>query len=146
MTSAAAFLWPLVAIVLKIHPRLTGGRKSAFDVVRAERNFGGGRSLSNPRKCLMLRFPAAVTVILFLAAPACAVMQFPHDFHSAETAANGTSLHVRVGGHGPVVVLLHGFRDTGGMWATVAAALAADCTVICSRLARDGPFRSSHSG
>jgi pimeloyl-ACP methyl ester carboxylesterase len=43
---------------------------------------------------------------------------------------NGTTLFVRVGGHGPAVVLLHGFGDTGDMWAPLAAALVKDHTVI----------------
>jgi pimeloyl-ACP methyl ester carboxylesterase len=43
---------------------------------------------------------------------------------------NGTSLYVRVGGHGPAVVLLHGFGDTGDMWAPFATVLAKDHTVI----------------
>ena len=43
---------------------------------------------------------------------------------------NGTSLYVRVGGSGPAVVLLHGFGDTGDMWAPLAKALVRDHTVI----------------
>ena len=38
------------------------------------------------------------------------------DFRGANTAAKGTTLQVRVGGHGLAVVLLHGFGDTGDMW------------------------------
>ena len=52
------------------------------------------------------------------------------DFRGANIAANGTSLHVRVGGHGPAVVLPHRFGDTGDMWAPVAAALEVNHTVI----------------
>ncbi len=78
----------------------------------------------------MLRFLAGVVGALSVAAPACAVTPFPDGFHTAEIATNGTTLHVRVGGHGPAVVLLHGFGDTGDMWAPVAAALAPDRTVI----------------
>ena len=37
---------------------------------------------------------------------------------------------MRVGGHGPNVVLLHGFGDTGDMWAPLAAQLMQDHTVI----------------
>jgi pimeloyl-ACP methyl ester carboxylesterase len=43
---------------------------------------------------------------------------------------NGTRLHVRVGGTGSAVVLLHGFGDTGDMWAPIAARLVKDHTVI----------------
>src|SRR5258708_19753 len=34
--------------------------------------------------------------------------------HEIET--NGITVHVRVGGHGPAVVMLHGFRTTGDLW------------------------------
>ena len=36
----------------------------------------------------------------------------------------------RVGGKGPAVVLLHGYGETGDMWAPMAADLARDHTVI----------------
>ena len=39
-------------------------------------------------------------------------------------------IHVRVGGKGPAVVMLHGFGDTGDMWAPLAADLAKDHTVV----------------
>jgi pimeloyl-ACP methyl ester carboxylesterase len=43
---------------------------------------------------------------------------------------NGTNLYVRIGGKGPAVILLHGFGDTGDMWAPLAAELVKDHTVI----------------
>ena len=46
------------------------------------------------------------------------------------TATNGTKLYVRVGGKGPAVVLLHGYGETGDMWAPLAAKLVRDHTVI----------------
>lgn len=55
---------------------------------------------------------------------------FPADFRSEEIAANGTTLYVRYGGKGPAVVLLHGFGDTGDMWAPLAAQLASSFTVV----------------
>ncbi|QQO19130.1 alpha/beta fold hydrolase [Bradyrhizobium diazoefficiens] len=55
---------------------------------------------------------------------------FPKSFHTEEIATNGTTLHVRVGGTGPAVVLLHGYGDTGDMWAPLAAELAVDHTVV----------------
>ena len=65
------------------------------------------------------------------ALPAVAdVPPYPHNFKVQEIPANGTTLHVRIGGSGPAVVLLHGFADTGDMWAPLAAALAGNHTVI----------------
>src|SRR5580765_7775564 len=56
--------------------------------------------------------------------------EFPKEFRTKDIATNGTTLHVRIGGSGPAVVLLHGFADTGDMWAVPAAQLAKDHTVI----------------
>ena len=79
----------------------------------------------------MYRLPAAAVLsACLLAAPAIAVEPFPASFHAKEIKTNGTTLHVRVGGHGPAVVLLHGFGDTGDMWAPVAKVLVKDHTVI----------------
>lgn len=58
------------------------------------------------------------------------VMPFPAGFHTQEIRTNGTTLHVRIGGAGPAVVLLHGYGDTGDMWAPLAAVLMSDHTVI----------------
>jgi pimeloyl-ACP methyl ester carboxylesterase len=55
---------------------------------------------------------------------------FPTSFQTQEIAANGTTIHVRVGGQGPAVVLLHGYGDTGDMWVPLAAELARDHRVI----------------
>jgi len=75
---------------------------------------------------------ALIAATLATAAPAIAagVPPFPAAFHNQEVATNGTSLHVRVGGHGPAVVLLHGYGETGDMWAPLAAELMRDHTVI----------------
>src|SRR6204780_815342 len=55
---------------------------------------------------------------------------FPSTFHTQMVQTNGTSLFVRVGGQGPAVILLHGFGDTGDMWAPLATVLVKDHTVI----------------
>jgi pimeloyl-ACP methyl ester carboxylesterase/quercetin dioxygenase-like cupin family protein len=59
---------------------------------------------------------------------------YPAAFRTLELPSNGTTLHVRVGGAGPAVVLLHGFGETGDMWAPLAADLARDHTVIAPDL------------
>lgn len=72
----------------------------------------------------------AALVAIVTVGSAAAVPPFPAGFAVQEIRTNGTTLHVRVGGHGPAVVLLHGFADTGDMWAPLADALSADHTVI----------------
>ena len=54
----------------------------------------------------------------------------------------GATIHVRIGGHGPLVLLLHGFGDSGDMWAPLAARLVADHRVIVPDLR--GMGLSSH--
>ena len=58
------------------------------------------------------------------------IESFPAAFDTKTVQTNGTSLFVRFGGQGPAVVLLHGFGDTGDMWAPVAAVLVKGHTVI----------------
>ncbi len=55
---------------------------------------------------------------------------FPAGFEVTDIAVDGVTIHARVGGQGPAVLLLHGFADTGDMWAPLAAQLAATHTVI----------------
>jgi pimeloyl-ACP methyl ester carboxylesterase len=79
----------------------------------------------------MFRLIAAAAAAAILATPALArVVPFPASFRTQMVQTNGTNLYVRVGGHGPAVVLLHGFGDTGDMWAPLAAVLVKDHTVI----------------
>ena len=79
----------------------------------------------------MIRLSVAAALSAFLlAVPAWAVEPFPASFHAKEIKTNGTTLYVRVGGHGPAVVMLHGFGDTGDMWAPVAKVLMKDHTVV----------------
>jgi pimeloyl-ACP methyl ester carboxylesterase len=78
----------------------------------------------------MLRYSINLLVALLIAAPAFALEPLPSSFHSQEIKTNGTTLHVRIGGQGPAVVMLHGFGDTGDMWAPAAAALMQAHTVV----------------
>ena len=55
---------------------------------------------------------------------------------------SGGTQYVRVGGHGPAVLLLHGFGDTGDMWEPLAEMLVKDHTVIVPDLR--GMGLSSH--
>ena len=79
----------------------------------------------------MLRFILGTLVALAVALPAAAqVHPFPASFRKQDIQSEGVTLHVRVGGKGPAVVLVHGFGDTGDMWAPLAADLARDHTVV----------------
>lgn len=82
---------------------------------------------------------AAGVIALAAALPAHAQPKpFPSGFKAQQVQLEGVSLHVRVGGSGPAVVLLHGFGDTGDMWAPLAAALAKDHRVVVPDLRGTG--------
>lgn len=80
---------------------------------------------------------------ILLAMLACVVLSgdalaesfvFPESFRTEEIKTNGTTIHVRIGGKGPAVLMVHGYGDTGDMWAPLAEALMADHTVIAPDL------------
>ena len=79
-----------------------------------------------------MRTRLLTTFLLALGSRAAAaqVEPFPPAFHTQRVATNGTTLFVRRGGTGPAVVLLHGYGETGDMWAPLAARLAGNHTVI----------------
>ena len=73
----------------------------------------------------------AILLVLFIPAAAHAQFEpFPARFKTRTIAANGTQIHVRVGGSGPAVLLIHGFGDTGDMWVKLAEDLGRDHTVV----------------
>jgi pimeloyl-ACP methyl ester carboxylesterase len=91
----------------------------------------------------MLRFVVGVLGALAIAHPVAAQVQpFPASFRTQEIETNGATIHVRVGGKGPAVVLLHGYGETGDMWSPLAAVLAHDHTVVVPDLR--GMGLSSH--
>ncbi|SEF07027.1 Pimeloyl-ACP methyl ester carboxylesterase [Rhizobiales bacterium GAS188] len=62
------------------------------------------------------------------------VYPFPAVMQTRTIETNGASIHVRVGGHGPAVVMLHGFGTTGDMWGHLASALIEDHMVVAPDL------------
>jgi pimeloyl-ACP methyl ester carboxylesterase/quercetin dioxygenase-like cupin family protein len=91
----------------------------------------------------MVRYPLIFFWLAFLSLRAEAEVQpFPQNFRTEEVKAGDATLYVRVGGQGPAVVMLHGFGDSGDMWAPLAQALVRDHTVIVPDLR--GMGLSSH--
>jgi pimeloyl-ACP methyl ester carboxylesterase len=58
------------------------------------------------------------------------VKPFPPSFEIRDIPTNGVTLHVRVGGSGSAVILLHGYGETGDMWEPLAVALSRNHRVI----------------
>jgi len=63
-----------------------------------------------------------------LSDPSTGSISFPSTFETRKIETNGATIHIRVGGQGPAVILLHGFGTTGDMWVPLASVLAADHT------------------
>lgn len=89
---------------------------------------------------------AAVACLLVAPATLAQTLIFPKEFKTQTVQTNGTSLHVRVGGKGPAVVLLHGYGETGDMWVPMAIDLARDHTVIVPDLRGMGLSAQATSG
>ncbi|MFO1091297.1 MAG: alpha/beta hydrolase [Hyphomicrobiales bacterium] len=81
-------------------------------------------------------------VYLQVAHEAFALSPFPAGFEGQQMPVSGGTQYVRIGGHGPAVVLLHGFGDSGDMWAPLAEVLVKDHTLIVPDLR--GMGLSSH--
>src|ERR1700704_6025166 len=95
----------------------------------------------------MFRYPVAALIAAVVTIPTQArITPFPASFNTQVVQTNGTSLYVRVGGKGPAVVLLHGFGDTGDMWAPLAAEHVRDHTVIVPDLRGMGLSMHPDSG
>jgi pimeloyl-ACP methyl ester carboxylesterase len=79
----------------------------------------------------MHKFGAVALAAVFLSSSGPAAIQpFPAEFKTETIATNGARIYVRVGGSGPAVVLLHGYGETGDMWAPLAGRLSRGHTVI----------------
>lgn len=95
----------------------------------------------------MFRYLVAALIAAVVTTPAHArITPFPASFNTQVVQTNGTSLYVRIGGKGPAVVLLHGFGDTGDMWAPLAAQLVRNHTVIVPDLRGMGLSTHPDSG
>jgi haloacetate dehalogenase len=55
-------------------------------------------------------------------------------FELRDITTRATTIHARIGGAGPPLLLLHGYPQTHAMWHLVAPALAEHCTVVCADL------------
>lgn len=73
---------------------------------------------------------AAISIAISTGRLTAQVPPYPSAFHIKKITTNGATIHVRVGGSGPPIVLLHGYGETGDMWAPMAADLMRDHKVI----------------
>lgn len=55
-------------------------------------------------------------------------------FESRRVVTSGAEIHLRIGGEGPPLLLLHGYPQTHVMWHRIAPALAERFTLVCPDL------------
>jgi pimeloyl-ACP methyl ester carboxylesterase len=79
---------------------------------------------------ILIRLASTALAALLATAATAQVAPFPDEFREEQLAVGDAEYHVRMGGSGPAVVLLHGYQNTGDMWAPLAAELMQDHTVI----------------
>ena len=79
---------------------------------------------------MSLRLASLALLLAFVVPASAAVPPYPAAFRTQEITTNGATIHVRVGGKGPAVLLLHGYGETGDMWSPLAAELVGNHTVI----------------
>jgi pimeloyl-ACP methyl ester carboxylesterase len=79
----------------------------------------------------MYKYLLSIAAFALLAnAASAAITPYPKEFQKRTIKSNGTEIYTRVAGHGPAVILIHGFGDTGDMWAPLAIKLAKKHRVI----------------
>ncbi len=78
----------------------------------------------------------------------CFVMtaQTGKPFTENSADVNGVSINYKIGGNGPVVVLLHGYTQTSHMWIPLISVLAAFHTVIAPDLRGAGASARTEDG
>jgi pimeloyl-ACP methyl ester carboxylesterase len=107
-----------------------------------EAGIRGTRKLVAPALVHGLALFAGLFCAVGVSPQAKAVEPYPASIHAQQFTIDGTTTHVRVGGKGPAVLMLHGFGDSGDMWAPLAAAIMHDHTVVVPDLR--GMGLSSH--
>ncbi len=89
------------------------------------------------------RIILAALVVLAAAVPAAArVEPFPPSFKVIDVRVDGAVIHVRIGGSGPAILMIHGFGDSGDMWQPLAVLMVNKHLVIVPDLR--GMGLSSH--
>jgi len=103
--------------------------------------------------CLsLLVFPAALTSVPALAQQASNASEapqaarLPKGITEKSASVNGVRINYKIGGKGPVVVLLHGYTQTSHMWLPLMPLLATSHTVIAPDLRGIGGSERTKDG
>ena len=85
-------------------------------------------------KLALKPFTGLAALILFATTPAARASAETGAIASRTSQVNGVELHYLTAGHGPAVILLHGYTQTSRMWRPIIPLLAAKFTVIAPDL------------
>ena len=85
-------------------------------------------------KLALKPFTGLAALILFATTPAARASAQTGAIASRTSQVNGVELHYLTAGHGPAVILLHGYTQTSRMWRPIIPLLAAKFTVIAPDL------------
>src|ERR1700681_1082589 len=91
---------------------------------------------SSPMKvrCTVRLLVASSALLSFVALPGTTHAQNSNAISSRTAAVDGVTLHYLTAGHGPAVILLHGYTQTSRMWRPIIPQLAQKFTVIAPDL------------
>jgi pimeloyl-ACP methyl ester carboxylesterase len=79
-------------------------------------------------------FAALIALLWFVALPERAGAQDTNAINSRTAEVAGVSIHYLTAGHGPALILLHGYTQTSRMWRPIIPQLAEKFTVIAPDL------------
>jgi pimeloyl-ACP methyl ester carboxylesterase len=88
----------------------------------------------------------ALVTLSALAAPGVQAASLPKGFTEESANVDGVKINYKIGGRGPVVVLLHGYTQTSHMWIPLMPLLATSHTVIAPDLRGAGGSERTPGG
>lgn len=88
----------------------------------------------------------ALVTLLALAAPGVQAARLPEGLREESANVDGVKINYKIGGRGPVVVLLHGYTQTSHMWMPLMPFLATSHTVIAPDLRGAGGSERTQDG
>ena len=99
--------------------------------------------------CQRLRLLLLTVILTLLNVPASAqqiASRLPKGFTEKIATVHGVKINYKIGGRGPVVVLLHGYTQTSYMWIPLMPLLAGSHTVIAPDLRGAGNSERAKDG
>src|SRR6202165_1245924 len=118
----------------------TTSRKASFDPADTRASYSKEPSMNR------VRYPILLVFIFASFSAALRAEPLDKDIVSRTAEIDGVKLHYMAAGHGPTVILLHGFAETSRMWKPIIPLLAERFTVIAPDLPGIGDSAIPASG